>query len=63
MTNEIHIQDEYAAAASKHDLYRKLPYKKVRAGWRESAEAIARDGDDDLLLNQFPNTRVNDLDW
>jgi hypothetical protein len=33
----------------------------VRLGWREDAQAIERDGADDLLLYEFPN--IDDKDW
>ncbi|QWE07946.1 hypothetical protein [Polynucleobacter ibericus] len=63
MTNEINIKNEHAATSSKSALYLKVPNKRVRVGRREGAEAIARDGDDDLLLGQFSNTTDSNLYW
>ncbi len=63
MKNKLKNKNEHAATASRYVLCLKVPYKKVRVGWRESAEAIASDSDDDLLLNHFSNAGVNNLDW
>jgi len=63
MTSDLNIKDEHTAKPSKHNLYLKVSNKKVREGWRESARAITRDSDDDLLLEQFPNASSSDLDW
>jgi len=37
--------------------------KNVRVGWRECAQAIERDGIDDLPLCEFPNIGDKDLVW
>jgi hypothetical protein len=40
-----------------------LAQKKVRVGWELCAQAIARDGNEDSLLEEFPNINDKDLEW
>jgi antitoxin MazE len=37
--------------------------KNPREGWAEASEAIAREGDDTLLLGEFPNHDDAELTW
>jgi len=58
---------------SKHDerngpksvISKSLPPRRVmpRAGWSESSKAIAKHGDDYLILGEFPNLEDKDLEW
>ena len=40
-----------------------LAQKKVRVGWSQDAQAIAGDGNEDSLLEEFPNMNDKDLEW
>jgi len=40
-----------------------LAQKKVRVGWELCAKAIARDGNEDYLLEEFLNINDKDLEW
>ena len=48
---------------SKYSVWLSLPKKKVRVGWRQDAQAIAGDGNEDSLLEEFPNMNDKDLEW
>lgn len=39
------------------------PARSARAGWAKAAEAIAVQGDDDLLLDEFGNQDDAELRW
>ena len=63
MKNEIKQMDKSIGLANKPRGRLKLSKKKVRVGWREGAQAIVRDSNDDLLLDEFPNIDDKDLIW
>ena len=48
---------------SKHSVQLSLPKQKVRVGWRQDAQAIAGDGNEDSPLEEFPNMTDKDLEW
>lgn len=39
------------------------PASRVRAGWAEAAQEIARSGDDELVMGEFGNTGDEELIW
>ncbi len=39
------------------------PAGRVRAGWAEAAKAIARRGDDELVMGEFGNAGDEELIW
>ncbi|MBU3539702.1 hypothetical protein [Polynucleobacter sp. UB-Tiil-W10] len=63
MINDLNFKCELTVKAGKRALYLNEPNKTVRVGWRESARAIASDGDEDLLIEAFSNASDDDLDW
>ena len=63
MKNEINQMDKSISQASKSVVRLQRSKKKVRVGWRESAQAIAGDSVDDLLMDEFPNIDDKDLVW
>jgi hypothetical protein len=63
MKNEIKQMGKSIGQANKPRGCLKLSKKKVRVGWREGAQAIVRDSNDDLLLDEFPNIDDKDLVW
>ena len=63
MKNDLLRVVEHNSKASKQVLRLQRSKMKVRVGWRECAQAIERDGVDDLLLCEFPNLDDKDLVW
>lgn len=63
MKNDLTYAGEQISQASKQILRLQRSTKKLRVGWRECAQAIERDGIDDLLLCEFPNIDDKDLVW
>jgi hypothetical protein len=63
MKNHLLYVVEHISKASKQVLRLQRSKMKVRVGWRECAQAIERDGVDDLLLCEFPNLDDKDLVW
>ncbi len=37
--------------------------RMLRADWSESSKAIAKDGDDHLILGEFSNLEDENLEW
>jgi len=48
---------------SKYSVQLSLPKQKVRVRWSQDAQAIAGDGNEDSLLEEFPNMNDKDLEW
>ena len=63
MKNDLTYAGEQISHVSKQILRLQRSKKKVRVGWLECAQAIERDGIDDLLLCEFPNIDDKDLVW
>jgi antitoxin MazE len=63
MKKDLNSKDEHSCSTNKL-LKTSAPEKRMaRVRWAESSEAIARDGDDYLVLGEFPNLEDKDLEW
>jgi len=63
MKIDLNNYGEHLRRISKYSVRLSLPKKKVRVGWELCAQAIARDGNEDSLLEEFPNINDKDLEW
>ncbi len=63
MKIDLNNYGEHLRRISKYSERLSLPKKKVRVGWGLCAQAIARDGNEDSLLEEFPNINDKDLEW
>lgn len=58
---QVGLSDEAEITVEQDALVIRRPTQDVRKGWAEAARAIAEEGDDTLVLPDFPN--AGDEEW
>ncbi|SAL74772.1 transcriptional regulator/antitoxin, MazE [Caballeronia terrestris] len=57
------IENEVEMRVENDALVPRRPPRNLRDSWAEASEALAREGDDTLLLGEFPNDNDAELRW
>ncbi len=63
MNKSLDKNDCLDSLMKKHSQKIPRPVLAIRNGWSEEAQVIANDGEDLLILGEFPNLEDKNLDW
>lgn len=63
MKKDLGENDECLHSASSTSKPLRRGREMLRADWSEGSKAIARDGDDHLILGEFSNLQDENLEW
>ena len=60
---QIGLEDEAEVSVEDGALVVRAPARHVRSGWAEASKALAKSGDDALVLPEFGNVGDAELAW
>lgn len=60
---QVGLVDEAELVVEKDSIVLRKPSRKVRAGWAEASQRVAKDGDDALAWPEFANDGDAELQW
>jgi antitoxin MazE len=63
MLQQVGLETEADVSVEDGALVVRAPAKPVRSGWAEASQALAKHGDDALILPDFGNADDQDLIW
>lgn len=63
LLTQLGLEDEAEMSVENDALVIRKPAQAARAGWGESAKALAQANDDVLVMGEFGNEADEDLKW
>jgi antitoxin MazE len=60
---QVGLEEEVDMQVENDAIVLRRPQKNLREGWAEAAEAIAKAGDDALVMGEFANADDSELSW
>ena len=60
---QVGLSEQVELTVERGAIVLRKPRKTARSGWSEAAQAIAVQGEDNLLMGEFANVLDVELDW
>jgi len=60
---QVGLSEQVELTVERGAIVLRKPRKAARSGWSEAAQAVAVQGEDELLLGEFPNAADLGLEW
>jgi len=60
---QVGLSEQAELTVERGAIVLRKPRKAVRFGWSEAAQSVASQGEDELLMGEFPNANDQEFKW